>query len=130
MGLLPFITTPVLPSDALLAYDVLTIFPDYDCLFTCFRFRVQGSGFRVQVSGFRVQGTGFRVQGSGFWIAGPGFRVISGFRVQGAGFRVSGAGSMAPDAHHVRRFNLFRGTSLMRNAPLLGPWSSPLPGDL
>jgi hypothetical protein len=64
----------------------------------------QGSGFRVQGSGFRVQSSGFRVESPPFHPPMPG-----------------GIGARA--AHGIG----YRGTSLIRNTPLLGPYSRTLP---
>ena len=93
-----------------------------------------GLGCRVQGSGFRVQGAGFRVQGSGFRVQGSGRRVQdAGCRVQGAGcmIMVSSVESTSAACGVVGlRLNGYRGTSLMRAPPPLGPYGSPVPRNL
>ena len=107
-------------------------------------FRVQGSGFRAQGSGFRV--SGFMLQVSGLRVEGSAFRVQgSGLRVQGPGFWDLGFGFQVayaiPDIrlrcdlclmcfYHKESEACFdyrqsyRGTSLIRNHILLGPYRS------
>ena len=111
-------------------------------------FRVSGLGLRVSSSGyqsgigFRVSGFWFRVSGFGFRVSGFGFQA-SGFgvhylavvacfvyRVSGSGFvcRVSGSGFRVQLLGNVR-FG-YRGISLIRNHPPVGPYSSPMRRDL
>ena len=68
------------------------------------------------------------VQGSGFRVSGFGFRVSdSEFRAPGVGFRVGTArgphGLWRVPTGGVRNASIYMGTSLIRNNPLLGPYS-------
>ena len=105
--------------------------------------RVQASGCRVQSSVFSVQGAVSSVQCSVFRVQGSGYRgLVSGCRIQGAGCRVHGAGFRVsrimrtarsklegPNSKPMKREQVgcYRITSLIRNTPLLGPYSRTIP---
>ena len=67
-------------------------------------------GLRDEVEGIRIWGLG-----------------RFGFRVHGAGCTVHGAGCESKGVGvGILGFRVYRGTSLMRNCPPLGPYSSPM----
>ena len=107
---------------------------------------VEGVGFMVWGLGSGIQGLGFGVKCLRFMILvlcsffifycflldeGMGLRVgCMGFRVWGLGLGVGGSGAPRLAPFGVRpAFGLtdYRGTSLMRNTPSLGPYSRPVP---
>jgi len=90
-----------------------------------FRFSVSGvSGFGFRVSGFGFRGCGFR---------GFGFRADSdavqcyGFSVECLAFRIKGIYGCICSSQKV---TVYRGTSLIRKRPPLGPYSSRMPRGL
>jgi len=97
---------------------------------------VQVSGLRVQGSGFRDKGLGFRVQGPAFMVYGLGLRVSCVWGGAHLDFVLEAVGCPNHPVLHMHLPNTRRGrvsyrsTSLIRNNPLLGPFSRPMPRTL
>ena len=97
--------------------------------------------FRVQDLGLGIRGSGLQIRFQDLGVRGKGLRSTcrvwgSGLRLLGSGFRVEGLG---PSEHsilkgrvswHLIEKCVYRGTSLIRNNPPVGPYSSPMPRDL
>ena len=82
-------------------------------------------GFRVK--GLEIRFQGFGVLGLGFSDQGLGLRVQDlGLRVKGQWFRVEGVKGWVQGSG----FRGHRGSSLIRNSPLLGPYSRAMPRAL
>ena len=82
-----------------------------------------GAGYKVQSAGCIVQSAGCRVQGAGCRVQGAGFRAKKGFLV-------AEAPRIDQDIHrsnHVSLRTAYRGTSLIRNTPLPGPYIRAIP---